>query len=64
MSRFLTDLYESALFVADMCKSVVCETVVKNRIRSANGRPESSNRPEPMRSIGRRLRQSGSWWFR
>ena len=64
MSRFLTDLYESALFVADMCKSVVRETVLKNRIRSANTRPDSPDRPEPIRSISRRLRHSGSWWFR
>jgi hypothetical protein len=64
MSRFLADVYESALFVADMCTSVVRETVLKNRIRSSNGRPEPRDRPEPMRSIGRRLRESGNWWLR
>jgi hypothetical protein len=77
MRRLLTDLCESAVFLADLVKSVMLETVRKIRPDPATGPVEPLDRREPWPTglFGRRTRQpieaqvgrrtpAGTYWFR
>jgi hypothetical protein len=77
MRRLLTDLRESAVFLADLFKTVVCETARQIRPEPAAGPVEPLDRTEPWPTglFGRRTRPpiqvqderripGGAYWFR